>query len=139
MSITAYITRSDFVIPEDKVSKVFDKSYTYIIGQESQTNPNSKFKDVVNLSDLMNKSFLNHKVEDNGDITITGHDATLTYATSILEFAAPYVKEGSFVEWEEEDGAIRLDEVINGKYDYGDPYEPDWVEDDWYAGEYDEY
>ena len=125
MPLHAYIISSDFSIPQNSVQDVFEKSYKYIVEQESKFPTSIDMSQIHNLFDLLDQVHLDYSVDDNKNVAIIGHDNVLTYGTSILEIAAGYVKNGSFVQWEEEDGAIRYDEVINGKYVWGDPVEED--------------
>lgn len=125
MSIHAYIISSDFSIPHNALHDVFEKSYKYIVEQESKFPTSIDTSQIHNLFDLLDQVHLDYRVDDNKNVAIIGHDNVLTYGTSILEIAAGYVKNGSFVQWEEEDGTIRYDEVINGKYIWGDPVEED--------------
>lgn len=73
----------------------------------------------------MNYVFLDNKVDDNGDVIIIGFNATSNYQIVVLKAIAPFALPGSWIDFEEEDGAIRHDVIIDGKYVWGEPEHPE--------------
>lgn len=119
MSITAYATTVNFKIPAKNVDKAFHAAHSALL-KEHPT-----YDGVLSLSDIMDYVFLDNKVDDNGDVIIIGFDATSNYEIVVLKSIAPLALPGSWIDFEEEDGAIRHDVIIDGKYVLGDPEYPE--------------
>lgn len=53
--------------------------------------------------------------EDNGDVTILYYDSKIGGEEHFLRAIAPYVADGSYIEWRGEDGSMWRQEFTNGK------------------------
>ena len=117
MSYGATLVSGRFAIHKDNHDDAFHRA---IAGLKYHNAP-VDYRSLVSLEDILDEVHFNYTIDHNENILLTGFDHTVGFETVVLESIAPCVSDGSWMNWEEEDGAIRRDEIVDGAYIFGDP------------------